>query len=916
LGCVLGCPGGRLLIAVLVLLAWHPAAYNRAQSVGASRPLPAGFDKIQHIVFIIKENRSFDNYFGTFPGANGATSCKVSNGTTISLSRTPDRVRDMGHNWSDAVTAIDGGKMDQFDRVALGNMDGDYLTCSQLQESDIPNYFAYARAFGLADHMFSSLQGPSLPNHLYTVTASSENGVISNPFNPNTEPKSWGCDAPAGTVVQMMSTTGRITTVPPCFNGTTLADLLEAAGISWTYYAPSAGESGYIWSTLGAFSQIRNTSLWTQRVVPYTQFVSDAQLGNLPAVSWVVQPGDVSDHPPASSCAGENFTVGQLNALMQGPDWSSTAVFLTWDDFGGFYDHLPPPKIDSFGLGPRVPLLMISPYVIPGRVSTTQYEFSSILKTIEERFGLPSLGGRDATANDLLDSFDFSQTPLPPLVLQTRSCPAGAIAKVVPDKLYFGNRVLNTSTTENATMSNTGNATLHISRIVVNGQYSQSNNCGSALAPNTLCQIQITFTPTSAGQQNGSVRFYDDVGTSPQVALTYGAGILPVVSVSPSQLAFPSQAVGTTTRAGQTVTFTNNQTKTLNFTGIAVTSGFILSRACSESLAAGASCTVQVSFAPTSVGSQTGLLSFTDDASGSPQTVNLSGSAYAVTETTLVSSVNPALAGQAITLTASVTANAGMPFGKITFHDGSSLLSSQQLGADGTATFETSTLTVGPHHLTTRFEGNAQYATSAAGIVQYVKQPSNVMITSANPNPATYGEAVTLTANVATPTGLPVPTGMVNFRVQTRRLGGVALDASGNASFTTSPAALGAGSDSITALYVGDINYTSSVSGTFAVKVLQAPTNASLASTHNPSTVGQTVTLKAAVSSPTGLIPAGKIWFKEGATVLAEMALDSAGSASYATAGLTSGQHSLTAVYSGSVNFQHSVSAVFLQTVK
>jgi hypothetical protein len=600
---------------------------------------------------------------------------------------------------------------------------------------------------------------------------------------------------------------------------------------------------------------------------------------------------------------------------MQGPNWDSSAVFLTWDDFGGFYDHLAPPKVDFYGLGPRIPLLIISPYAIPGYISHTQYELSSVLKLVEERFSLPSLGGRDVTARDMLDSFNFAQTPLTPLVLQTRNCPGGPIAKVTPDKLYFGTQVLNSHTTQTATLTNSGTAALTISSVSTLGQYSQKNDCGSSLAANSQCHIQVTFTPKTTGEQLGSAIFNDDAGTSPQVIHLIGSGTLAAVTVSPSSLTFSSQAIGTTSSA-QTVTFTNNQTTTLSFSSVGTTSGFTHDGGCSGSLAAGASCSVKVSYAPISPGSQSGTLSFTDNATGSPQTVSLSGTAYAVTQTSLVSSLNPAQPGDNITFTATVTANAGKPFGKVNFHDGSTLLSSQQLGTDGKATAQTSALTVGPHRLTVRFEGNAQYATSAAGIIQYVKQPSTVTITSYHPNPATYGQAVTLTANVAKPTGLPVPTGTVNFRVGSRPLGGAALDASGNVSFTTAAAALGAGSNSITALYTGDIDYTPGVSGTFAVNVQQASSSTSLTSSPNPSTVGQTVTLKAVVSSSAGQTPRGNILFKDGTTLLATVALDSTGTAVYKTTSLASGTHSLTAAYSGSANFQSSISTAVTQTVK
>ena len=377
-----------------------------------------GVERIQHIVFIVKENRTFDNYFGSFPGADGATTGAIHTGEVISLSHQPDITHDIGHSFFDARTAINGGLMNQFDLIQGGE---DLSGYSQFLEEDIPNYWAYARYFTLADQMFSSLTGPSFPNHLYTVAAQSGRAIS----NPN---GIWGCDAQQSTRVQVLNEDGTISLVYPCFDFTTLADRLEEAGISWKYYAPGFGQSGFIWSSFEAISHIRFSPLWQQNVVSDTQFVVDALDGDLPSVSWIVTGSGKSEHPPASTCIGENWTVEQLNAVMQGPLWSSTAVFLTWDDFGGFYDHVPPPEVDQFGFGPRVPLLIISPYARQGYVSHTLYEFSSLLKFVEQRFGLAPLGDRDEAANDMLDSFDFDCPPLPPLLLEARVCANAAIA--------------------------------------------------------------------------------------------------------------------------------------------------------------------------------------------------------------------------------------------------------------------------------------------------------------------------------------------------------------------------------------------------------------------------------------------------------------------------------------------------------
>ena len=218
---------------------------------------------IKHVIFIIKENRSFDNYFGTFPGANGAISGTISTGQTIPLLHEHLLPHDIGHSWADASLAIDGGAMDKFDLLTGAIVNGIDYSMSQLDEGDIPNYWTYAQDFTLCDNMFSSLHGPSFPNHLYTVAATS-GGVISN---PTLGLAVWGCDATSRTTVQALTSSGGIVNRFPCFNFKTLADLSQNAGISWRYYAPSKGEGGYIWSALDAIRHIRNSSLWTTNVV-------------------------------------------------------------------------------------------------------------------------------------------------------------------------------------------------------------------------------------------------------------------------------------------------------------------------------------------------------------------------------------------------------------------------------------------------------------------------------------------------------------------------------------------------------------------------------------------------------------------------------------------------------------------------
>ena len=382
---------------------------------------------IRHVVFIVKENRSFDHMFGRFPGANGATHGKISTGQILPLAHAPDAALNYGHGWvaaHDAMDCVSGiCKMDGWDNVAgcIGTTTPPYACLEQYYQADIPNYWKYAQTFTLADKMFSSLAGASFPNHLYLI-ASQSGGAIQNPSNIATSPNIWGCDAVSTANVLILEPNGKKYTRFPCFDYATLGDVLDGAKLTWRYYAPSQGQPGYQWSAYDAISHIRNGPDWQTNVMPVSQFITDALAGKLPPVSWVTPPTVSSEHPGAGVCRGENWTVQQINAVMLGPLWQSTAIFVTWDDFGGFYDHVAPPKTDFYGLGPRVPLLVISPYAIPRHISHNRYGFESVLKFIETNWRLQSLTARDSLANNLMDAFNFSQSPLSPLILQTRNC--------------------------------------------------------------------------------------------------------------------------------------------------------------------------------------------------------------------------------------------------------------------------------------------------------------------------------------------------------------------------------------------------------------------------------------------------------------------------------------------------------------
>jgi len=378
---------------------------------GGAGSIPHDATAIQHTIFILKENHTFDNYFGTFPGADGVASGPTSTGQVVPLSPMPDRYQaSLCNSWNCALQAMDDGKMDQFDLIYSGTLNA----YTQLSKQAIPNYWAYARQFVLADRYFTSVHGPSFPNDLYTIAAQS-GGVISGITDLGPGPPYCGGDTTA--TVEVIDSNGNITTQFPCFDFQTLADRMESAGLTWKFYSDGTG------TVFNTINHIGNTPQWSEHSAPSAQFLTDAQTGQLPNISWVIPPESANEHPPASICEGENWTVNTLNTVMRGPDWKSLAVFIAWDDFGGFYDHVPPPPLDQFGLGPRVPLLIISPYAKQGYISHTVYEHSSILKFVETRYHLQPLTSRDDAASDMLDSFDFNQPPQPPFILQSRTCP-------------------------------------------------------------------------------------------------------------------------------------------------------------------------------------------------------------------------------------------------------------------------------------------------------------------------------------------------------------------------------------------------------------------------------------------------------------------------------------------------------------
>ncbi len=410
----------RLLAAILICFALTSILNLVGCGSGNSAEAPRGLNKIEHFIFIMQENRSFDSYFGTYPGADGlpqgVSFVDPTDGTTVTPFHDTKGVNRGGpHGWDNAQADINGGKMDGFLQQAYNVQGG--ITGPATNPKDVmgwhdwhelPNYWNYARLFVLQDHMFESVASYSLPAHLYMLAGQSGGYV--------------------GSKGQAM---------PSTYNFPEITELLTSGKIDWKYYVTSGKqpdtEDGHVvgsnsdqeqspdnytlWNPLPAFPAVQDNPDQRSRLVDTAQFYDDAQNGTLPQVSWVIPSGAVSEHPPAGIREGMAYVTGLVNSVMQGPEWNTSAIFISWDDWGGFYDHVAPPQIDEYGLGIRVPGLVISPYAKQGYIDHATYSFESWLRIVEERFGVTPMTSRDTTASDMIDAFNFDQDPRQPVIL-------------------------------------------------------------------------------------------------------------------------------------------------------------------------------------------------------------------------------------------------------------------------------------------------------------------------------------------------------------------------------------------------------------------------------------------------------------------------------------------------------------------
>jgi phospholipase C len=426
-------------------------------SSGNAGITPPPSQKIQHVVVIFQENRTPDNLFQDAnliaKGADIQNFGIDSKGEKITL--TPAAlaaVFDPDHTHLSFLQMYDNGKMDGADKITVGCPPNQpdcrpphpQFTYVDNSNGGVEPYYQMAETYTFGDRMFQTNQGPSLPAHQYIISGTSAVAPPGDTMSkyldaelpvgvPNAD-NNTGCTAPPAETVMLIDSTNpdpktnETRTMYPCFEHPTLTDLLNANKISWKYYAAIAGS---IWTAPNAIQHmcgpnapIPNATActgsdWTNNVVlKYTQVLTDIANGQLAGVSWVIPNGASSDHAGINDGSGPSWVASVVNAIGNSSYWANTAIFITWDDWGGFYDHVAPPTplINSYELGFRVPLIVVSPYAKPAYISHVTHDFGSILKFIEGTFGLPVVapgaGYADERADDLSDCFDFNQTPL------------------------------------------------------------------------------------------------------------------------------------------------------------------------------------------------------------------------------------------------------------------------------------------------------------------------------------------------------------------------------------------------------------------------------------------------------------------------------------------------------------------------
>lgn len=421
----------RLILAPLLLCACSLPGGNTGafplSHASFEDPLRAGASPLtktplQHIVIIIQENRTLNDFFATYPGARGATSGKMHDGRTVNLTKVPLRDVTLSNGWDAYAAAYDGGKMDGFDLETWGGPGhAGKRPYTYVDPSQIKPYWAIAQQYVLGDEMFQGQGSGSFTAHQELIAGgeriSSSRAMVNWPAPPHPGSYAWGCDAPQGTVTSLLSQNDQYYSKQgpfPCLTYESLADQLDANHLTWRYYSGpvKAGGAGYMWNAYDAIKSIRYGPDWKSDIVaPSKTVLTDVAHGKLANVTWVTPSVPDSDHEWTGPDHGPSWVAQVVNAIGKSPMWGTTAIVIVWDDWGGHYDSVAPQQFGFGELGFRVPLLVVSPYVHAGDVSHTQYEFGSILKFVEQNWGLHAMQSGDRRATSIGDVFDFTQKP-------------------------------------------------------------------------------------------------------------------------------------------------------------------------------------------------------------------------------------------------------------------------------------------------------------------------------------------------------------------------------------------------------------------------------------------------------------------------------------------------------------------------
>jgi len=393
---------------------------------------------IRHIVWVMQENRSFDNLFQGYPGADTRSSGEDSHGRTIRLqARSFASGYDIDHSSVAYFAACNGTGSIPGTNCRMNGFDDETVNCSAecpthpqyayVPHSETKLYFEMAHRYVLGDRMFASHLDASYISHQYMI-AGQANHAVDFPTG------AWGCTGGSNTITTLTALRGNGPSIPTCQNYQTLGDELDAAGRSWRLYSDKRTSE---WIAYRSIRHIRFGPDWRKDIVGSSvQFIADVNHGQLADMTWVTPACIHSDHAVCESTSGPEWVADVVNALGQSPFWDTTAIFVMWDEWGGWYDHVRPPYADFDGLGFRVPLLVISPYAKRGYVSHVQYEHGSLLRFIEDCFGLPRLAASDSRANSPTDAFDFSQPPrrFVPFGTSLRVDDLARMERAAPDK--------------------------------------------------------------------------------------------------------------------------------------------------------------------------------------------------------------------------------------------------------------------------------------------------------------------------------------------------------------------------------------------------------------------------------------------------------------------------------------------------